>query len=89
MKILWRESHKHTVLTLFRMGGRGGAKKPPPPTSFSPATSANVRMCPENFMTDWCKILSLYLVPVQLQPTLTPPSEKSSFYGQIFIKLML
>ena len=42
-----------------------------PPTSFSPVTSTNVRISPENFLTfsfnpftDWCKISSLYLVPV-------------------------
>ena len=42
-----------------------------PPTSFSPVTSTNVRISPQNFLTfsfnpftDWCKISSLYLVPV-------------------------
>ena len=42
-----------------------------PPTSFSPVTSTNVRISPENFLTfsfnpftDWCKISSLCLVPV-------------------------
>ena len=42
-----------------------------PPTSFSPVTSTNVRISPKNFLTfsfnpftDWCKISSLYLVPV-------------------------
>ena len=57
------------ILTLFRMGG--AKKPPPPPTSFSPVTSTNVRISPQNFLTfsfnpftDWCKISSLYLVPV-------------------------
>ena len=35
-------------LTLFRMGA-GGAKRPP--TSFSPVTSTNVGISPQNFMT--------------------------------------
>ena len=30
--------------------GRGGAKKPPPPTSFSPVTSTNVGVRPQNFL---------------------------------------
>ena len=56
-------------LTLFRLGE--GAKKPPPPTSFYPATSTNVEISPQNFgilvltlLTDWCKISCLCLVPV-------------------------
>ena len=35
-------------LTLFMMGG---AKSPPPPTSFSPVTSTNVGFGPKNFLT--------------------------------------
>ena len=34
-------------LTLFRIGGRQKG----PPTSFSPVTSANVRISPKNFLT--------------------------------------
>ena len=54
------------TLTLFRMGGGG---KKAPPTSFSPVTSTNVRISPQNFLTfsllpHWCKISSLYQVPV-------------------------
>ena len=46
-----------------------GAKRPP--TSFSLVTSTNVGISPQNFLTfsfnplpQWCKISSLYLVPV-------------------------
>ena len=35
-------------LTLFRMGG---GQKAPPPTSFSPVTSTNVRIRSPNFLT--------------------------------------
>ena len=31
--------------------GNGGAKRPHPPTSFSPVTSTNVGVSPENFLT--------------------------------------
>ena len=34
-----------------RIGGEGGGQKPPPPTSFSPETSTNVRIDPQNFLT--------------------------------------
>ena len=40
----------NTKLTLFRMGGRGGGQKGPP-TSFSPVTSTNVGISPQNFLT--------------------------------------
>ena len=46
-----------------------GAKRPP--TSFSVVTSTNVGISPKNFLNfsfnplpQWCKISSLYLVPV-------------------------
>ena len=38
-------------LTLFRMGGRGRGSKKATPTSFSPVTSINVALSPENFPT--------------------------------------
>ena len=38
-------------LTLFRMGGRGRGSKKTTPTSFSPVTSINVALSPENFPT--------------------------------------
>ena len=38
-------------LTLFRMGGRGRGGKKATPTSFSPVTSINVALSPENFPT--------------------------------------
>ena len=41
----WRNNKQ--FLTLFRMGG--GEKAPP--TSFSPVTSTNVRLRPQNFLT--------------------------------------
>ena len=37
-------------LNLFRMGCEGGGKKAPP-TSVSPATSTNVRITPQNFLS--------------------------------------
>ena len=36
-------------ISLFRMGG--GRTKSPPPTSFSPLTSTNVRIGLQNFLT--------------------------------------
>ena len=38
-------------LTLFRRGGRGRGSKKATPTSFSPVTSINVALSPENFPT--------------------------------------
>ena len=82
-------------LTLFRMGRRVGKKVPP--TSFSPVTSTNVGISPQNFLTfsfnpliDCCKISSLYLVPVPNYWTWTKTTpQKSDFSGQILIKLRL
>ena len=37
------------VLTLFKMGWGGGAKRPP--ASFSPVTSSNVGIIPQNLLT--------------------------------------
>ena len=37
------------ILTLFRMQGEGGAKRPP--TSFSPVISTNVGIRPQNILT--------------------------------------
>ena len=58
--------HLRLHLTLFRMGGKKAT-----PTSFSPATSTNVGFDPKTFwllfltlLPHWCKISSLYLVPV-------------------------
>ena len=59
-------------LTLFRMDGEGrGWQKAPSPTSSLPVTSTNVGISHHSFLTfifnilpHWCKISSLYLVPV-------------------------
>ena len=68
LRIQWSSS---TVLSLFKKGGRGGRVQKSPPTSFSPVTSTNVRISHQDFLsfsftllTDWCKISSLYLLPV-------------------------
>ena len=49
----------------------GGGQKDFPPTSFSPVTSANVGISPQNFLTviltllpHWCKLSRRYLEPV-------------------------
>ena len=68
-----------------------------PTTSFSPVTSTNVGIGPQNFLTfsltllpHWCKISSLYLVPIPNYWTLTRATiEKGGFSGQILIKLRL
>ena len=77
------------VLTLFRMGGG--------PTSFSPVTSTNIRFGPQTswllvltLLPHYCKISSLYLVPVPNYWTWTKNTlQKSDFFGQILIKLRL
>ena len=90
------------ILTLFRME-EGGKKPPPPSTSFSQVTSTNVGISPQNFLNPktfqilaliafphWCKISSLYLMPIQNYWTWTKSTpQKSSFSGQILIKLRL
>ena len=67
-----------------------GAKRPPALTSFSPVTSANVRLVPKTFwllvltlLTDWCKIPSLYLAPVPNYWTWTKtiPQKKQFFWS--------
>ena len=40
---------QEVILTLFRM--RGPKRSPSPPTSFSPVTSTNVGIIPQNFLT--------------------------------------
>ena len=68
-----------------------------PTTSFSPVTSTNVGIGPQNFLTfsltllpHWCKISSLYLVPIPNYWTLTRATiKKGGFSGQILIKLRL
>ena len=61
---------QHICLILFRMSGGVGLHKGPPPTSFSPVTST-YELAPKTFWLlvltlslHWCKISSLYLVPV-------------------------
>ena len=58
--------HLRLHLTLFRMEGKKAT-----PTSFSPATSTDIGFGPKTFwllvltlLPHWCKISSLYLVPV-------------------------
>ena len=81
-------------LTLFRIG----EAKSPPPTSFSPVTSTNVRINPQNFLT--FSVNPFYHIGVQFQGytlcrskiiELEPrtPLKKSGFSGQILIKLSL
>ena len=74
-------------LTLFMIGG-GGAWSPP--TSFPLVTSRNVRISPQNFMTfsfnplpHWCKISSLYLMPVSNYSTWakTTPQKKQFLWS--------
>ena len=74
--------------------GVGGAKAPlPPPTSFYPATSTNVGISPQNFMTF---SFNLFATLVQnfpqkksqiIEPEPRTPFTKSGFSGQILIKL--
>ena len=68
-KKLWDYKLQH--FTLLRTRGKGRDKKVLPPTSFSPVTSTNVGISPKTFwilvltiFPHWCKISSLYLVPV-------------------------
>ena len=56
--------HQAVALTLFRMGAES-----PSPTSFSPVTSTNVGISPQNFLTFSFNpfdrpVQSFYLVPV-------------------------
>ena len=39
------------LLTLFRIGNGVQKAPPPPPTNFSPVTSTNVTISPQNFLT--------------------------------------
>ena len=70
------------------VGGWGGQKDPP--TSFSPVISTNVGISPKNVLTfsfnplpHWCKIPSLYLVPVpnHWTWTKTTPRRKRLFWS--------
>ena len=56
-------------------GGRGSKKSP---TSFSPVTSTNVGISPQNFLT---------FSVIELEPR--PSLKKSGFSGQILINLRL
>ena len=72
----------------------GGGRKKPPPTSFSPVTSTNVGLSPQNFLTNplprWCKTSRSYLVLVPNYWTWTKiTSQKSGFSGEILVKLTL
>ena len=42
---------KKDVLNPIQDGGWGGAKSPLLPTSFSPVTSTNIGISPQNFLT--------------------------------------
>ena len=53
---------ENVCLTLFMMGEGGCGPKRPPPTSFSPETSTNVRFGPQNFLTF---IFNPFPTPVQ------------------------
>ena len=71
------QKKKLSITPIQDEGGRGLGQKsplppPPPSTSFFPITSTNVGISPKNFLafsfnplTHWCKISSLYLVPVR------------------------
>ena len=69
-------------------GGRGwGWGKKASATSFSPVTSTNVRISLKTFwllvltlLTDWCKISSLYLVPVPDYWTWTKTRSRSDYW---------
>ena len=69
--------------------------KRPPPTSFSPVTSANVGISTQNFLTFSFNHFGVKLQVrtqyqsqiIELEPT--PSLKKSSFSGQILIKLRL
>ena len=75
------------ALTLFRMGG-GGGKKAPPPTIFSPVTSTNVGVGPQNFLTFSFNPLATLVQNFKFVPSATPklmnlkqdhPSKKATF----------
>ena len=74
----------------------GGCKKFRPASSSS-VTSTNVRTSPENLrllvlniLPHWCKISSLYLVPIPNYWTWTKTTpQKSDCSGQILLKLSL
>ena len=74
------------MLTLFRMGGRGGEKRPL--TSFSPVTSTNAGFGPENVVTFSFNPLATLLQNFKFVPRASPkllnlnqdhPSEKVIF----------
>ena len=95
----WNQKKKLLILTLFRMEGRQKG----PPTSFSPVTSTNVRISPQNFpqktfwlliltlLTDWCIISSLHLVPVPncWTSTKTTPQKKRFFCPNLYKIVMI
>ena len=95
---------KNYLLPLFRMRGEGVRGKkvlPPPPssTSFSPITSTNVGITSKtlwllvlNLLPHWCKIASLYLVPVRNYWTWTKitPQKKQFFWSKQYkIEVMI
>ena len=90
------------ILTLFKIGEDGGGvcgKKAPSPTSFSSVTSGNLRISPKTFwllvlilLPHWCKISSLYLVPVANYWTWTnnTPQKKQFFWSNSYkIEVMI
>ena len=92
-------SEVYLFLALFRLGGWGeGVRKPPLPTSFSPVISIIVGLAHKTFwlvfitlLIDWCKISSLYLVPVPnyWTWTKTAPEKKRFFWSNPYkIELM-
>ena len=82
---------------LFNLIQDGGSQKGPP-TSFSPVTSANVRIGSQNFLTFNFNPFDRLVLNSKFTPSASPkllnfnqdhPPQKSGFSGQILIKLML
>ena len=50
----------------------GGAKSPPPPTSFSPVTSTNIGFGSQNFLTFSCNRFATLVENVKFVPSTSP-----------------
>ena len=77
-------------------GGGGGAKRPP--TSFSPVTSTNIGISPQNILSFSFDPFDTLVSNFKFAPSASPKlldlnqhhlSKKSGFSGQVLIKLRL
>ena len=87
--------HVANLYEMFNPIQDGGAKSPPP-TSFSPVTSTNVRFGPPKFLTFSFNPFATLVQNFKFAPSASPKLlnlnqdlKKSNFSGQILIKLRL